>query len=67
MKTFWKFHFEFFLKILNFKKKLIIIYNFEILENFDFMKNENFVIFIFFVYCHEYQITAHPYRVEFHQ
>ena len=23
--------------------------------------------FDFFVYCHEYQITAHPYGVEFHQ
>jgi hypothetical protein len=28
---------------------------------------ENFEILTFFVYCHEYQITAHPYGVEFHQ
>jgi hypothetical protein len=27
----------------------------------------NFEILTFFVYCHEYQITALPYGVEFHQ
>ena len=26
---------------------------------------ENFEILTFFVYCYEYQITAHPYGVEF--
>jgi hypothetical protein len=28
---------------------------------------ENFEISTFSVYCHEYQITAHPYGVEFYQ
>ena len=28
---------------------------------------ENFHILTFFVYCHKYHITAHPYGVEFHQ
>jgi hypothetical protein len=35
---------------------------FIILNFFKFYEN-----FEFFVYCHKYQITVHPYGVEFHQ
>ena len=70
----WKFyHFEFFLKFWNFEifwkfltLNLFIFYNFEI-----FWKFWNFLqfwkILTFFVYWHEYQITAHLYGFEFHQ
>ena len=63
-EIFW--NFESFRKFWTLKKMNFIIL--KILKFYEIFCNlESFEILTFFVYCHEYQITAHPYGVEFHQ